>query len=83
MTGELTIELQPKTAEMARGGLTARLVGAVYGVGTPNLLPPMFDVQVIGMDQGCMYLKGTQISSEDGATFDHSQVWMCCPPDGA
>lgn len=81
--GELTIELQPKTAEMARGGLTARLVGNVYGVGSPNILPPMFDVQIIGMDEGNLYIKGTQIAAEEGVTFDHSQVWMCSPPDGS
>lgn len=60
-----------------QASVTGERVGQVY----PNVLQPIFDVQVLKIDATGMYIQGREIHPEEGneAVVETMQVWLCQP----
>lgn len=81
--GDLLVDDFPPHADRDRWKRRARLAAPdAYGTVQPSLLQPIFDVQLMKIDQGAMYLQGMERHSDDGgATITEVvQVWMCETP---
>lgn len=52
----------------------ASMPGAVLDV-----LPALFDVCLILMEEGRFTLQGVELEIRDGRTFEHMQFWRCRP----
>lgn len=83
--GHVLIDDFPPHAEKARWKRRARLVASeIYGSVQPSLIQPIFDVQLIKIDEGAMYLQGTERHTDDGGStvIEVVQVWMCATTSG-
>lgn len=81
--GNLLLDDFPPHGEKDRWKRRARLASLdVYGTVQPNLLQAIFDVQVMKIDEGAMYLQGMERDTDDGGAtiIEVVQVWMCSPP---
>lgn len=80
LEGDLLVEDFPPHADRDRWKRRARLVAPdAYGTVQPSLLQPIFDVQLMKVDEGAMYLQGVERHSENGGEIitEVAQVWMC------
>ena len=78
--GNLLLEDLPPHGEKDRWKRRARLASLeVYGTVQPNLLQPIFDVQIMKIDDQAMYLQGLERHTDDGGAtlVELAQVWMC------
>lgn len=78
--GNLLIEDMPPDAAKDRWKRRARLASFdIYGTVQPNLLQPIFDVQIMKIDDQAMYLQGLERHTDDGGAtlVELAQVWMC------
>lgn len=83
--GNLLIDDFPPHADKDRWKRRARLAATeVYGSVHPNLIQPIFDVQLMKIDEGAMYLQGMERHTDDGGAtlIEVVQVWMCVTAAG-
>lgn len=80
VAGELELTVMPETN--ARRPLKKMDLYAVPGTVRQSMLLPLFDPQIISMDAGALVLHGMQLHTEDGAIYEHMQVWLCVPAGG-
>lgn len=78
MTGELVID-DWKPEDKTRWKRRARLLGEPWGSTPCQLLSPLFDPQIMRIDESGMYIQGVQRESvNDGQTIaEYVQVWLC------
>lgn len=80
MVGDLTISDWAPQGASGRWRRHACLLGRLVGQVRPNLFPPLFDVQVLKIDEVGMYLQGTEIEPRHpDLSSEHVQVWLCSP----
>lgn len=83
--GDLLIDDFPPDSGQDRWKRRARLVATeLYGSVHPNLIQPIFDVQLMKIDAGAMYLQGMERHTDDGGAtlIEVVQVWMCVTAAG-
>jgi len=44
-----------------------------------EVLQPLFDVRLIGIEDGRVTLQGVELDSRDGRMFETMQIWRCRP----
>ena len=78
--GDLFIFDRPPDEPKGRLRLQAELKAQFYGQVKPNVFQPLFDVQVLKIDESGMYVQGVEIHpQEGGAVVETIQVWQCQP----
>lgn len=82
VVGDLVIDDWPPQGAHGRWRRRAVLQGDLCGLVRPNLVPAMFDVQVLRIDQRGMFIQGTEIEPRHpNPPIEHVQVWLCRPSD--
>lgn len=79
--GDLSIFDRAPEPGQGRYTLQASLTGERVGQVYPNVLQPLFDVQVLKIDATGMYVQGREIHPEEGTqvVVETMQVWLCQP----
>lgn len=77
--GDLLIDDWPAQSPKGRWRRRAGLQGRQYGLVRLDLLRPLFDVQVLKLDESGLYIQGVEIDSSDSHVSEHVQVWLCRP----
>lgn len=75
MLGELILEDWPENNCFKRPVRVARLHPTTLNF-HPQLLPPLFDAQVLRIDKSRLVLSGIEIHVEDGVTREVAQTWI-------
>jgi len=76
--GNLIIEDWPQAGMFARHIRQARLLDMTVPQAPHDIIPPLFDPQIVKMTDSLMTLHGYQIhaDAETGAVQHHAQVWV-------
>lgn len=79
--GDLRIFDRAPEDEKGRYTRQASLLGELVGQVRPNVFQPIFDVQVLRIDETGMYIQGREIHASDGGRIvtETTQVWLCQP----
>ena len=79
--GNLVIEDWPQRGMFARHFRQARLLNGTVPQAPRDIIPPLFDPQLVKMTDSLMTLHGHQIhiDAETGAIRHYAQVWVLRP----
>ena len=73
--GELRVEEFVKSA-FGRTVKVARLMHPDRPLSVPELLPPLFDVKLLKMENNFLVLAGIERESTEGQITDYAQTWL-------
>lgn len=73
--GDLVLEDWPEGGGFKRPVRVARLHPTVPGF-CPQLLPPLFDAQVLRIERSRLFLSGIEIHIEGNVTREVAQTWI-------